>query len=91
MDMPVDAPSPEKNPPRVDIELKQGDVKGVSGLKPGDKVKVVLYGEITEINIREPYSDSPDKYVGRVTLESTRTTISEDASATMSALADEDE
>lgn len=85
------APSPEKNPPRIDIELKQRETKGLDGLKPGDKVRVTIEGTITEINLREPYSESSEKYVGRLTMESKSTVVKEDVTGTMADLSVEDD
>lgn len=65
----VVAPSPDKNPPKVTLDLDEEHVKSIGALKPGAMVKVVLVMEVTDISMREPYQSSGKKYVGSLSGE----------------------
>lgn len=65
----VAAPSPEKNLPVLRVELRQKEVKGLEGMKPGDAISVEVLGKLKSIELREPYSKSKDDYVGYIEVE----------------------
>lgn len=68
-DQVVEAPSPEKNPPVVRLDLTQEQAKALSGTKPGDVIRLKIKGKLTSIELREPYTESKEKYVGYLRLE----------------------
>lgn len=65
----LEAPSPEKNPPVLRIELRQKDIKALKNAKPGDVVSISVTGPLKSIELREPYMESSQKYVGFIEVE----------------------
>lgn len=82
------APSPEKNPPIVTIQLKQDQVQQIAGIEPGMQVKVQLSGKVVTASTREPFDPQTEGFVGDLTLEMDSVEISEDQSGTMQNLLD---
>lgn len=68
-DQVIAAPSPEKNPPVLRIELRQKDIKALGNVKPGDIISLSVTGPLKSIELREPYMESSQKYVGYVEVE----------------------
>ena len=71
----VTAPSPEKNPRRVSLDLRQYDLDELGEVKPGDTVHVMLVGEVTGISMHEPYSENGDDYVGYLDIDAKRVQV----------------
>ena len=63
------APSPEKNLPILRVELRQKETKGIDGIKPGSDLVLQVKGKLKSIELREPYSESSDKYTGCIEIE----------------------
>lgn len=68
-DSSIKAVSPEKNPPTIRLDLTQAQAKALSGSKPGAIIRLKIKGKLTSIELREPYEESKEKYVGYMSLE----------------------
>lgn len=71
----VEAPSPEKNPRRVSVDLRQVDFESLGDVKPGDTVQILVTGEVTSISMHEPYNDGNDAYVGYLDVDAKRVKV----------------
>ena len=66
---------PGKNPPMVLLDVRKQDAKTLRGLKPGDAVRVVLFGTVKEINERTADVGYPQGFAGSLSLELSKTTV----------------
>lgn len=63
------APSPEKNLPTLSLTLRQKETKEVANMKPGDPIRVEVQGILKSVELREPYMESSDDFVGSISVE----------------------
>ena len=78
--MSLDAPeavaiSPEKNPRRVSLDLRQADFDKLGDIKPGDTIQLSVVGDCCSISMHEPYNDGEEAYVGYLDVEVKRLKI----------------
>lgn len=61
-----------KNPPVVHLEVPSKQISEIQGTKPGQKMKVMIEGEITSVAIRESYDPEVPGNIGDLSLEITQ-------------------
>lgn len=83
------APSPEKNLPTVNVELRQDQTDQVAGLTPGMQIKVTMTGKVTNVGTRQPYDPGSSGFVGDLSFEMDSVKIEEDESGSMTNLLDD--